>query len=244
MAEETGSAGEKTVKVLVFKGGEDEFRMWNLKFLARARIKGYRKTLVGDAEIPKSDEELDLTDAEGKKKSAIRKSNEMAYNDLLLSMEEEVCFGIVAEAVTEDLPEGDSSLAWKNLLSKYMPKTNANKIQLKREFNNSRMEDENKDPEVWLTELERLRQRLKGVKVEISDDDLVLHVLGNLPENYETVVAIAENQMETGTDGLTLENLKTMLRSKFQKLKIGGGGKGVGKYEETALCYSCNTTAL
>ena len=41
--------------------------------------------------------------------------NLQAYNDLLLSCQDDITFGIVDEATSERLKEGDARVAWKNL---------------------------------------------------------------------------------------------------------------------------------
>ena len=75
-----------------------------------------------------------------------------------MSMEDDTCFGLVEEACTDDLPEGDAYLAWTNLKNKFEPKTGATKVLLKQQFNNCRLEDASKDPDQWISTLERLRQ--------------------------------------------------------------------------------------
>ena len=130
---------EKTIKIIEFNGKINEFRMWHKKFLARATLKGYKLTLLGKVAVPKHDEELSGSSAEVKRKQNARKANNMMYSDLLLCMTDEVGFGTVTEATSEDLPDGDAALAWKKLVEKYQPKTGANMVQLKLEFATSRM---------------------------------------------------------------------------------------------------------
>ena len=52
-----------------------------------------------------SNESVILRDTQGSEKSA-RKANEEGYNDLLLTMEDEVGFGIVNKVKSAELPSG------------------------------------------------------------------------------------------------------------------------------------------
>ena len=67
-------------------------------------------------------------------KKADVEENVQVYNDLVLSCQEDVTFGIIDEAISTDFPDGDARLAWKNLTEKYEPTTGASKVQLKQEL--------------------------------------------------------------------------------------------------------------
>jgi hypothetical protein len=71
----------------------------------------------------------------------------MAYNNLLLSFNDVVNFGLLEDSVTSNLKDGDAALAWKKLCRKHDPSTKANLVQLQRQFNNSVLQDVHKDPE-------------------------------------------------------------------------------------------------
>ncbi len=193
--------------------------MWSRQFLARAQVKGYRSILEGKEAVPAYNEKIDETTSQGKTKLLLRNLNESAYSDLILSMEDEVNFALVDEATTKELPDGDAALAWKNLCNKHEPKTSATKVELKLRFNQSKLEDARKDPEEWVTELEILRQKLKVMKSEITDEDMMIHILNNLPKEYENLVEVAEQKLDDKSDPLDLEGLKTLLRRKYQRIK-------------------------
>ena len=61
-------------------------------------------------------------------------------------------------------------------------------IKIKRKFANSRLKKNTKDPEEWITELEELRDRLEDMGSIMSDEDLMIHILNNLPSEYELQV--------------------------------------------------------
>ena len=228
MTEETT---EKAIRILPFSRKQDEWRMWSRKFLARAKTKRFKDVLLGLVNVPSYDEEIDVETEEGRLAMAARVANENAYNELLLSCTDEVSFGAVDEAITSELPDGSASKAWANLVAKFEPKTSASKVQLKREFNLCALESVSKDPDEWISELERIRQRLRAMDAIISDTDLMIHILNNLPPEYETLVEKLELEIE-GDKPLTLEELRDQLRNKYRRLN-----KGLTKKEEgeTAL---------
>ena len=215
MTDDTGNNLEKTIRVLVFKGEHDEWRKWSKKFLARAKMKGYKNILLGVDKPPKQNE---ITEDAAKLK--LRLLNEAAYNDLLLSCDDDVSFGAVEDALTDDHPDGDAAKAWQNLMAKYEPSTSGSLVLMKKEFAASKLSSVGTDPDVWIAELERMRQRLRNMKATISDDDLIIHILNNLPTEYNTIVEQLEDAISsTGDDKLTLERVRDKLRIKFQRIK-------------------------
>ena len=98
-------------------------------------------------------------------------------------MAEEVCFGILDEIVSKELPNDDAKMAWAALHKKYLPKTLANQVKLKMDFAASRMKSENADPDEWINNLEAIQKRLKDIKVNMTEQDIMLHVLAHLPQN-------------------------------------------------------------
>ena len=223
---------EKSYRVLPFSGKHDDWRMWSRKFLARAKLKKYKDVLTGLEEVPGIDEEIDVATKGGKIKTLARTANDIAYNDLLLSCSDEVSFGAVDEALTIKLPDGDAAKAWANLVAKYEPKTSASLVQLKREFNVCTLSSVSKDPDEWLSMLECIHQQLRVMQSVITDTDLMIHVLNNLPVEYETLVEKLEMEIEARVNPLTLEGLQAQIRSKYQCLQKTTGGK---TEDETAL---------
>ena len=64
-----------------------------------------------------------------------------------------VAFKIVSGCKTEDLPDGDSALAWSRLSKKYEPKTAQSRLMLKKKFTSSVLKNVREDPDEWLTEI-------------------------------------------------------------------------------------------
>ena len=224
--------GDKAIRILPFSGKKEAWTMWSRKFVTRAMTKKYKDVLLGTIVPPKHDEDLNVQTADGRVKAKAREANERAYNDLMLSCEEDVCFGIVDAARTENLPDGDAAKAWKGLLAKYEPSTAAEKVKLDREFTKSALKNASDDPDAWLTELERKRQQMKTLGMTKEDDDIIRHVLNNLPKEYDATVEHLEYLMKK--EELTLEVLRDTLNSRFEKLSIREG-KNDEADEEKAL---------
>jgi len=75
---------EKNLKVIAFRGKQDDWKFWEGKFLARVRRKGFREIFLGKETIPKDNEKFDLSKLDEKAKSKICKKNELAFEELVL----------------------------------------------------------------------------------------------------------------------------------------------------------------
>ena len=191
----------KTIRVIPFSGKEEDWNRWSKTFLATATAKGYREVLKpSDPSIP-ADKELNI----------------LVYNDLILSCQEDVAFGIIDESVSEQFPDGDARLAWRNLQTRYEPNTGAAKVQLKQEFHLMKLESAEDDPDPWLTALELKRRRLKTLGANMEDDDVILHILNNLPKEYETVVELCEEDLSRGN--INLSTVKERIRARYSRLQ-------------------------
>ena len=85
---------------------------WKEKFLTKAGQCGYKDALVGSNEIPKSTETINASTAYGKKKEKLHKSNNRAYEDMILYMDDstaagQVAFQIVRSTKTTDYEHGN-----------------------------------------------------------------------------------------------------------------------------------------
>jgi hypothetical protein len=149
-----------------------------------------------------------------------------------------VAFNIVRGAKTSDLTDGDAALAWKRLSDKYEPKSAPSRLALKNEFNSKVLKNANSDPHAWLTELEDLRVRLLAAGSRMGDDELLEHVLNSLPKEYEIVVSKLEDRLGSTTDPLSIEDVRSALNLKYQRLTKGRGGPHTSSSDdghETAL---------
>ena len=59
-------------------------------------------------------------------------------------------------------------------------------MKLIKQFNESRMK-KNEDPDVWITNMERLRQRIVECGKTIEDNELIMHILYHLMSEYDNI---------------------------------------------------------
>ena len=210
---------------LTFSGKDTDWRQWRVRFYARAAAKGYRYVLDSNVGVP-GETAKNLSEEDEKK----RKDNYKAYAALASGCKE-AAFGVVAGAVTAQLPSGDAALAWKALCNKYEPTTRMSAVQLKREFAQCKLTDTSKDPDEWIQELERLRLRIQTVKGggQISDIDLIAHIIGNLPNEYSELVTTIESELDDQNSSFGLPQLQQRLRSYYRRRFADG------KDDEVAL---------
>ena len=186
---------ETAIKVIIFSGEVKDWSMWEEKFLAKSKKKGYKEILTGKVKVPK--EEGTETASERKTREDIEEKNEDAYSDLILSFADteagNVAFSIVINAKTEDLSDGDTNLAWATLKKKFAPQTAPTEMSLYSDFHSSKLQD-GADPDVWICHLEDLRIRLGEMGAKMEDRIFLMHVLNNLTQEYEHTVQMLENR--------------------------------------------------
>jgi hypothetical protein len=76
-----------TIRVISFLRKADEWPVWNEKFMAKAKRYRFKDGLTGKLSIPKADEEFDKDLDMGKKMLNAVELNEVAYTELLLSID-------------------------------------------------------------------------------------------------------------------------------------------------------------
>jgi hypothetical protein len=84
-------------------------------------------------------------------------------------------------------PEGDLYLAWHMLEQRFEPKTSSRLVSLRKEFNLCAIKNVNRDPDKWINELEVLRRKLEAMNHQMTELDMIIHILNNLPSEYESV---------------------------------------------------------
>ena len=220
---------EKSIKVIEFTG--TDFKIWRKKFVARANRKGYKGLLEGTEPIP-TKSEYDAAESESneeqKKTRRAYKLNELAYEDILLSINcstssGKTAFNLVDNCVTSDQPDGNCKLAWERLTSKYQPKSTPSYIQLKKDFANSKLSSLDTRPDEWMSELESLRTEMNKIQIRgktaMSEVDLIIHILSNLPEEYEVAVSELERKLKDDSVQLSMEDIRETLGSRFQRIE-------------------------
>jgi hypothetical protein len=94
-----------TIRVIPFYGKNDKWPKWSEKFLAKARLYGFKDVLLGKVRIPMTDEDYEVDTEEGKKLIIVADMNELAYTELILSIDDKTSNGKVAFNFSERLQE-------------------------------------------------------------------------------------------------------------------------------------------
>jgi hypothetical protein len=111
----------------------------------------------------------------------------------------------------------------------YEPTTISSYIKIKKQFNDLKLGNRD-NPTTLLSNLGTLRDRLAHMKHPISDEDLFIHIIGNLPMKYRTNMKNFEKEMDKKT--LTLNYIKSKLKSAYEAFEDEENGD---KDEDVAL---------
>jgi len=211
---------EKNLKVIVFSGKQEDWKFWEVKFLTRARCKGFREILLGTVQILTDSEKFDLNKADEKAKSEICEKNELAFEELALLIDTSkgdgrVKFQVVCCCKTNDYKNGNAADAWKHLTVKYVPNMVPIKLELKSKFQKSKLQDMSKDPDVWISNLESIHARLKDLNADILNKDFIIHVLNGLPAKYKVQVSKLDEWFGSMTNPLAIQDMQNELNLKF-----------------------------
>jgi len=118
-----------------------------------------------------------------------------------------VAFHIVVGSVSTDLLDGDAAVAWTRLKNKYAPKITPRKLELCREIQMCKLKNSNQDPEAWIAHLEGLRMKLSNTGCAMTDEDLMVHILNNLTDDYKVQLSKLEEKLGSMTNPLTIDDV-------------------------------------
>lgn len=252
----------KSIKIIEFSGKKTEWKGWSGKFLARAHRNGFKNVLTGVEKIPTKMEYEAAVIVNDDDKIKAYDNNQTAYEELILSIDHKsksgrVAFNLVQNCKSlNDYPDGNAKQAWDRLTAKYAPKTAPSLLQLKKDFENSKLESTEVDPEEWISELESMRTDMQQIgiagKTDMSDQDFIIHILNNLPEKYDVVLDNLENKLMTDDKNnlLTIEEVREKLSGRYQRVNqkiqddVHDREKALAAYEKykkqfKGLCTRC-----
>ena len=152
----------------------------------------------------------------------------MAYKDLILSIDTskdkgKIAFQIVKTS-TSELKGGDAALVWKQLKEKYAPKIAPRKVELMKEFQRMSLKSSSEDLDVWLTKLELIRVKLAQMSYDVTKEQMIIHMLNNLLEEYDIQVSKLESRLDDKANALTISEIWTELNSRNTRIKNKNGG--------------------
>ena len=112
------TAKEDCITIIPFDGTKKQWRIWSMKFMARARRKGYKEILLGNETLLIEIQGTPLMADEKK----IKNLNALAYEDIILSKDGSKATGRVAfrlmETSTSNMADGNAREAWEKLKGK------------------------------------------------------------------------------------------------------------------------------
>jgi len=103
-------------------------------------------------------------------------------------------------------------------MDKFAPKKAPKKLELKMEFNKCVLKNASQDPDEWITNLESIKSRLEDMSSIISDEDFLIHILNNLPKEYEVQQSKLEDHFDNTSDPLTVEDVRSELNLMFMRM--------------------------
>jgi len=89
-------------------------------------------------------------------------------------------------------------------------------MKLIKQLNESQMK-KNEDPDVWITNLQRLRQRIAECGKTIDDSELIMHILYHLPSEYDNTNDQYMKDLDDEKE-IELEDLHADLPRKYDRL--------------------------
>jgi hypothetical protein len=128
-----------------------------------------------------------------------------------------MCFRIIDGSRSAMFPDGDGALAWKRLNEKFEPRNSSNLMTIKKKISHCSLKRE-RDPEDWINQLLLMNRRLEGMGYKMSEMEIIVHILNNLPREYESVVEQVEGDLDNGLT-VDLDKVKNKLRAKFGRIK-------------------------
>ena len=107
----------EAIRLFKFDGDKANWLEWSTKTLSLAKTKGFPLAYANNTKLC-SDTVYETTATEKERK--IYETNDRAYQLLIISCTG-IAFGLVNQAKTKDLINGNALMAWKNLCNRYAP---------------------------------------------------------------------------------------------------------------------------
>jgi hypothetical protein len=226
------------MKIIPFSGKKVDFITWEEKCMARARRKGYKEVILGQVTIPKDDVVLSSAKEEDKEDIRTREKTEYAYSNLILAIytttsSGKVTFNLVCNSKSDDYPDGNTAVAFKNLKNKYMSRLAQTLLKLHKAFYQSKFK-KHSNPEVYIMYMEDIHSRIEDVDqmMKMIDDHSMLHIINNLTKDYESQVESMEDKIGADDHPLAIKEMCKILTLQFERInnKQDSDDKNVNTY--------------
>jgi hypothetical protein len=178
--------------------------------------------LLGKVKVPKSDEDYDMESEEGKKLTITYDMNELAYTELILSIDDKtssgkVAFNIVKGCKNKDYADGNASMSWERLKNKFESSSVPSWVILEKQFLQFSLK-KGQDLEIWIAEFDDYRMRLEELGSSLSDNQFILHILNNMTDDYDLQLAMMEKRVTDKSNPLTIDEIRGDLNLRFERL--------------------------
>ena len=214
----TGLTEKELYRVVPFSGKKEDWRKWSRKFLAHARFRGFKEILEGKAQYPVPGDDGSYTEEQTIELERLKKLNHQGFNALVHCVDDDVSFNAVDTAVSTIYPDGCAETAWKRLVTRWEPATLTTVFEIESEFAKSRLQDVDKNPEEWITELEYFRYKIIDLGGNMTAERMIGHILSNLPKEYDITVEAIQRQILIEGRTPPIEEVLTLLRNKYKLL--------------------------
>ena len=175
---------ESAVKLKPFSDKREDWVYWAPMFLVHANAKDYHGIAEGDNEVPNNNDVLDpRADVYRIKLKLLNKSG---YSELMALMSHvKVVFMLVHKSCTARQSNRSLFEVWKNLKAWYEPVDVETVQDVIKKYNECHLE-ENKDPEKWVIQKDKIcfRLQIDFGKKDYKDEDFKAAVVYSLPEPY------------------------------------------------------------
>jgi hypothetical protein len=114
--------------------------------------------LLGKVKVPRIDEDYDMKSEERKKLTIGADMDELAYTELILSIDDKtssgkLAFNLVKGCKNKDYADGNASMAWERLRNKFEPSSAPSLVELEKQFRLCSLK-KGQDQDIWITKLE------------------------------------------------------------------------------------------
>ena len=209
---------ERVIRV-TFDGKASNWSIFEDRYCARAKKKGWKDILLGRETVPtKSQIDAGGLTAEETQRVTL---NEEALDDLFLAIDVNKSSGrtvhrLIKNAKNSDYPDGSVALAWAKLKKKYNPSTAPDRVALSKKMEAAMMKPY-QDPDMFIDYIEEIQNKQEEAGETYTDEQIMTKIIGKLPDNYVDQITSLSKDLEKG--GLTIEGIREELRIKYAVLK-------------------------
>ena len=108
--------------------------------------------------------------------------------------DQKIAFWLIKNSKTNKYNKGNGHVALAHLIKRHGPRLVPLLLALKKKFENSRLKSSLDNPEAWITEWKHIQNQMDdiGLMSCMIYEDFMLHIIGNFPEEYESVLTKLE----------------------------------------------------